>query len=208
MISEGFSCTIWNCDGFHFEFSFQFAHITLKLFFAAFLLEFATLFKTRVMLKLLLAWISDFSARPNFELRVLMYHDMLHVCIKLGHHRHRCLVFTIWFEWPLHQWENQTDPRLTNQKCCLLVPWKHKCCLMFTIRFENLTGVPLYTGIARWNVDFFSTGSSLFLDVCKWCGIDHLSVFCVENLLRDCWEWSTVEESNLGDGGHHLHSTH
>ena len=98
----------------------------------------------------------------DFELRVLMQHEMLHVCIKLGHHRHRCLVFTIWFGWPLHQWEKQTDLRVTNQNCCLLVSWKHKCCLMFTIRFENLTGVPLYTGIARWNVDFFQRDQACF----------------------------------------------
>ena len=137
-----------------------------------------------------------------FELRVLMQHEMLHVCIKLGHHRHRCLVFTIWFGWPLHQWEKQTDLRVTNQNCCLLASWKHKCCLMFTIRFENLTGVPLYTGIARRKGWFFFNGIKLVSRcvqmVRSWSFICFLRWKPVARLLRmingwriQSWWWRT-----------------
>ena len=135
-----------------------------------------------------------------------MQHDMLHVCIKLGPHRRRCLVFTIWFEWSLHQWKCQKDPRLTNQKCCLLVSWKHKCCLMFTIRFENLTGVPLQVSI-QWDSEmkffiFFLNGIKLVSRcvqmVRSWSFICFLRWKPVARLLRmingwriQSWWWRT-----------------
>ena len=114
---------------------------------------------------------------------------------------HKCLMYTIWFEWTapppiretnqpkvLHTWKHTQvyfdvyDPIWKPHRCLSLSTtglYSEMKCLMF---FTKL----VFRYVLSWSFIYFLRGGG--------------------NLLWDCWEWSTVEQSNLGDGGHHLHS--
>ena len=110
-------------------------------------------------------------------------------------------MYTIWFEWTapppiretnqpkvLHTWKHTQvyfdvyDPIWKPHRCLSLSTtglYSEMKCLMF---FTKL----VFRYVLSWSFICFLRGGG--------------------NLLWDCREWSPVEQSNLGDGGHHLHS--
>ena len=83
------------------------------------------------------------------------------------------------FDCLLDQRESSTHLKVTNQ----YLLWQHKC----VFQFESIAGVLLRI---HWKSRrsifhiFFFTASNLFLDVCKWRGVDHLSVSAWKPVVR------------------------
>ena len=102
------------------------------------------------------------------------------------------------FDCLLDQRESSTHLKVTNQ----YLLWQHKCVFLFTLQFESIAGVLLRI-FSHWKsktifffIFLFFAASSLFLDVCKWRGVDHLSVSAwkpVVRLFRMIHRWWRIQ---------------